>query len=577
MKTLCRRRSVGLLALMVGGLAGTAVAGVASASHRDDNERIVRAEQVVARFARPDEPGCVVGAYRSGQPLLRTAFGVADLESGRKLTPRSVLGAASISKQFTAATVALAAERQYLDLDDDIRQFLPELPDYGAQISVRDLIHHVSGLRDFNHLIKLSFKPELYRDKNGILALVARQQGLNFPPRSEFSYSNSGYLLLAEIVQRATGRSLQAFAEEHLFRPLGMANTGFSQPARQEEFRTRPYSKTSEGWQLTPLENALTPGPGGLLTTVDDYQRWGAQWIGSTTPLAGGAALLKTLLEPAVLNDGTRTSYAFGLEIAPYKGFEAISHGGSGFGYKTYAMIFPRQSLVVVSLCNNGSYADALTQEVSDALLGVVPSDAVASSSGAFVPTAEQLRGFTGFYRDPKILFPRVITLRGSELRMVGDVIERSLLPVAANRFQASGVKGEFEFAAPTRAGGASLRLRQLESSLSSGSSVFDRIEPATPSLAQLQEYAGRYCSSELDTEYLVSVQGARLTVRGASDRAGPPPPTMVLQPMLTDEYWSPESRFIAQFTRDSQRKVRGFLVSAQFGWIRRLEFQRRD
>lgn len=519
----------------------------------------------------------MVGAYRAGRALVRTAFGIADLESGRKLTPLSVLGAASISKQFTAATVALAAERGYLDLDADIRRFLPELPNYGVKISVRDLIHHVSGLRDFNHLIKLSFKPELYRDKNSILALVARQRGLNFPPRSEFSYSNSGYLLLAEIVQRATGRSLQAFAEEHLFRPLGMADTGFSRPARREELLTRPYSKTSEGWRLTPLENAITPGPGGLMTTVDDYQRWGAQLIGSTTPLAGGAALLKTLLEPAVLSDGTRTSYAFGLEIAPYKGFEAISHGGSGFGYKTYGMIFPRQSLVVVSLCNNGSYADALTQEVSDALLGVAPSDAVASSSGAFVPTPGQLQPFAGFYRDPKILFPRVVTLRGSELRMAGDVIERILLPVAANRFQASGVKGEFEFATPTHVNGVSLQLRQLESSLSSGSGVFDRIEPATPSVAQLQEYVGRYFSSELDTEYLVSVEGKQLTVRGASDRAGSPAPAIVLQPMLKDEYWSPENRFIAQFTRDGQRKIRGFLASAQFGWIRRLEFQRRD
>ncbi|WP_293848854.1 serine hydrolase domain-containing protein [Steroidobacter sp.] len=557
---LSRCRFVGLPLLICGSLVGSAAASDTPSA------RIVQAEQVVARFARPGEPGCVVGAYQSGRALVRTAFGLADMDSGRKLTPESVLGAASISKQFTAATVALAAELKYLSLDDDIRKFLPELPDYGSKISVRDLIHHVSGLRDFNHLIKLSFKPELYRDKGSIVALVARQKGLNFSPRAEFSYNNSGYLLLAEIVQRATGRSLQTFAQEHLFGPLGMAHTGFSRAAAEEALRTRPYSRVGDTWQLTPLENAITPGPGGLMTTVDDYQRWGSQLMSSATPLAGGSALLKTLLRPATLLDGTTTSYAFGLEIAPYKGFEAISHGGSGFGYKTYGMIFPQQSLVVVSLCNNGSYADALTQEVADALLGVA-SSTTATPSASFVATAEQLRDFVGFYRDPKVFFPRVVTLRDGQLQMKGDVIERVLEPVAPARFRASGVKGEFAF------DGA--RLRQLESSLSSGSSVFERIEPATPNAAALQGYAGRYFSPELNTEYLVAVEAGRLTVRGASDRKGSPGPLVVLQPMLKDEFWSPENRLIAQFVRDPGNRVQSLQVSAQFGWIRRLEFVR--
>lgn len=560
MRALYRCRAVWLPLLICGSLVGAAAA--------KDVDRVAQAEQVVARFARSGEPGCVVGAYQSGRTLVHTAFGLADMDSGRKLTPDSVLGAASISKQFTAATVALAAELKYLSLDDDIRKFVPELPDYGTKISVRDLIHHVSGLRDFNHLIKLSFKPELYRDKNGIVALVARQKGLNFAPRAEFSYNNSGYLLLAEIVQRATGRSLQAFAEEHLFKPLGMAHTGFSRPAAEAALRTKPYSRSSDGWQLTPMENAITPGPGGLMTTVDDYQRWGSQLIGLTTPLDGGPSLLKTLLQPATLLDGTKTSYAFGLEIAPYKGFEAISHGGSGFGYKTYAMIFPRQSLTVVSLCNNGSYADALTQEVADVLLGVA-SPAATTTAASFVATADKLRGFAGFYRDPKILFPRVVTLREGQLHMTGDVIERVLVPVGPARFQASGVKGEFAFEAG--------RLRQLESSLSSGSSVFERIEPATPAIATLRAYTGRYVSSELETEYLVAVEAGRLTVRGASDRKDSPGPLIVLQPMLKDEFWSPENRLIAQFVRDANNEVQGLQVSAQFGWIRQLLFVRSD
>jgi CubicO group peptidase (beta-lactamase class C family) len=547
----------------------------AGAADVDDPARVARAGQIVAQALRPDEPGCAIGAYRSGRTLLRTAYGLADLGERKVLTPQSVFGAASISKQFTAAAAAIAAEQGYLSLDDDIRKYLTELPDYGRKVVVRDLVHHVSGLRDFNHLIKLSFKPDLYRDKNSILALIARQRGLNFAPRAEFSYNNSGYLLLAEIVERATKRSLQAFAAENIFKPLGMSHTYFAQGAPPDALRAQPYSKTSTGWQPTAQENLITPGPGGLMTTIDDYQRWGANLIAGKSLLPGGKALQRTLRETAVLSDGSRTEYAFGLETAPYKGHETLSHGGSGFGYKTYAMIFPKDALVVVGLCNNGAYADSLVMDVSDALLGIPLSQASSTVPEAPASSASRLSPFVGFYRDPKLALPRVVTLHDGALHMVGDVVEHVLRPVAANRFQASGVKGEFEFAAPLGESGVSPRFRQLHPSLSSGTSRFERIVVAQPSAERLRDFEGRYYSAELDTLYVAAIVDGQLTMSGGRDRPATQTPAIALAPMLDDEFVSIESRFIAKFVRDERQAVRGFKASAQFGWVREIEFVR--
>ena len=542
----------------------------------DDPARVARAEQIVAQASRPDEPGCAIGAYRSGRTLLRTAYGLADLGARKALTPQSVFGAASISKQFTAAAAAIAAEQGYLSLDDDIRKYLTELPDYGHEVVVRDLVHHVSGLRDFNHLIKLTFKPDLYQDRSSILALVARQRGLNFAPRAEFSYNNSGYLLLAEIVERATGRSLQAFAAENIFKPLGMSHTYFAQGAPPDAMRAQPYSKTSTGWQPTAQENLITPGPGGLMTTIDDYRRWGANLIADKSLLPGGKTLQKTLRKTAILSDGSHTEYAFGLETAPYQGHETLSHGGSGFGYKTYAMIFPKHALVVVGLCNNGAYADSLVMNVADALLGI-PALAPSPVSAAPASSASILSPFVGFYRDPTLALPRVVTLRDGALHMVGDVVEHVLRPVAANRFQASGVKGEFQFDAPSIGSEVSPRFRQLHPSLSSGTSRFERIVVAQPTAERLRDLEGRYYSAELDTLYVVSIVNGRLTMSGGRDRPATRMPAITLEPMLDDEFVAIESRFIATFVRDRQRTVRGFKASAQFGWVREIEFVRAE
>ncbi|WP_157995050.1 serine hydrolase domain-containing protein [Peristeroidobacter soli] len=566
-----RSRAVGWVAMLCAGL----LPGLVDAAAVDDPARVARAAQIVAQASRPDEPGCAIGAYRSGRALLHTAFGLADLTDRKALTPQSVFGAASISKQFTAAAAAIAAEQGYFSLDDDIRKILTELPDYGHKVAVRDLIHHVSGLRDFNHLVKLTFKPDLYRDKPAILKLIARQQRLNFVPRTEFSYNNSGYLLLAEIVERATGRSLQAFAADNIFKPLGMTHTYFAHGAPPDVLRAQPYSKTAAGWQPTAQENLITPGPGGLMTTVDDYQRWAANLIAAQSLLPGGKALQSRLRETALLADGSRTDYAFGLETAPYKGNETLSHGGSGLGYKTYAMIFPKRALVVVGLCNNGAYADSLVMAVADALLGIPATVDSSNSVTTQRSSMSDLARFVGFYRDPQLALPRIVSVRDGALHMVGDVIEHTLRRVAANRFEASGVKGEFEFAAPPDGSAVSPGFRQLHPSLSSGTSRFERIEVAQPSAARLQGYVGRYYSAELDTLYEVSVAEGRLTMRGGRDRPSIQTPAISLEPMLEDEFVSLEHRFIARFVRDRQQGIRGFKASAQFGWVRDIEFTR--
>lgn len=329
---------------------GLAVAAAAPLSAQADLG--TRVDAVFAEFDRPDSPGCAVGVVRDGELVYARGYGMANLARREPITPGTVFYLASVSKQFTAASAALLALEGQLALDNDVRRHVPELPDYGRAITVRHLIHHTSGLRDYLELMGMAVMSlDEPRAPADILALVARQEDLNFPPGERYLYSNTGYFLIPRIVARVTGRGFRAWTDTHLFGPLGMARSHFHDDWRHDvPQRALAYAGADTGgFRLDYLPHFDQVGSGGVLSTVEDLARWVANY---ERPRLGGTRFIELMHTRGVLADGDTLDYAFGLRLGDYKGLRIVEHGGSMMGFRTHLLRFPDERLAVICLCN---------------------------------------------------------------------------------------------------------------------------------------------------------------------------------------------------------------------------------
>ncbi len=312
-------------------------------------------DAVFADLDSTASPGCALGVIRDGDFLYRRGYGMASLEHAMPIDSDTVFYVGSISKQFVAASILLASEEGFLSLDDDVRKHVPELPDYGAEITVRNLIHHTSGLRDYLSLLRLAGRPaeDIVSDQD-VLDLIVRQQALNFAPGSQYLYSNSGYFLLAEIVKRTTGETLREFADSRIFGPLEMRDSRFHDDRREiVARRALAYAEASAGgFELNWSSNFDKVGSGGLLSTIDDFLAWDRNF---DKPRIGSPRFLSSLLTPGVLADGTKQDYAFGLRVAKRRGLATVAHAGAMFGFRAAYLRFPEKRFSVVALCNLAS------------------------------------------------------------------------------------------------------------------------------------------------------------------------------------------------------------------------------
>src|SRR5579863_326831 len=369
----------------------------ASFAQQDASDLQRKVDQVFAAFDKPDSPGCALGVVRDGEFIYKKGYGTASLELGVPITPQSVFYMGSVSKQFTAASVVLAAEQGYLSLDDDVRKYVPELPSYGKTITLREMLHHTSGFRDILGLLLLAGRnfedihltPEL-------LDLLSRQKALNYMPGDEYLYSNTNFFLMSVIIHRATGKTLTQFADENIFKPLGMTHTRFYEdhsvvvPGRIPAYEPRPGG----GFRIDWSTNFDKVGDGGLLSSVDDLLLWDRNFYDNKL---GKGTLLKEIQTQGMLNNGKQIEYALGLFISKYRGLPIVEHGGALFGYRTELLRFPQQKFSVVCLCNLAtSNPDGLAHQVADIYLEGQLSPVQASSAGAKVDP----HPFAGSYRD---------------------------------------------------------------------------------------------------------------------------------------------------------------------------------
>jgi CubicO group peptidase (beta-lactamase class C family) len=384
-------------------IAAAAAAGNLAAQPLPDSTA-KRVDAVFARFDRPDSPGCALGIFHNGAIAYSRGYGSANLEYGVPITPTTPFISGSVAKQFTAAAIALLVEQGRISLDDDVRKYIPELPDYGAKITIDHLVHHTSGLRDFWALVQVAgMRFDDGYSVGDVIRLAARQKHLNFPPGSEYDYSNTGYIALGLIVQRVTGKSLRDFTAEQIFRPLGMTSTHFHDDHTMlVPGRASAYSPLPEGGYRINVWNNDIVGQGGLIVTVNDLLEWDENFY---TGKVGGPGFLKRQLQQGKLTNGTVLSYAFGLTVGQYRGLSLVEHSGSSGGYRTIISRFPTEHASVVALCNTTeANTTTLSHQVADIVLG---SKLSAPVQRAARPDSVAIRGTTPAARDLSALAGR--------------------------------------------------------------------------------------------------------------------------------------------------------------------------
>jgi len=392
-----------------------------------DPEREREITEIFSDYDRADGPGCAVGVVQEGHVLFSKGFGVGTLDHGIPLSDSSVFYLASVSKQFTAAAVLIAAHEGFLGLDDPVRAHIPEFRDYGRVVSIRHLLHHTSGVRDYLTLMALAGRPlENIISDQEMLDLITRQKALNFDPGAEFLYSNSGYVLLAEIVKRATGRTLREYAQEKIFRPLGMSDTHFHDD-RTEVVRGRVYSYdpgVGGSWRTNYLMNFDKVGDGGLYSSVRDLARWDKAFY---EDLLGVPGFQDRMYTRGILNTGDTISYARGLVVSARGGLTRVAHGGALMGFRTMIVRYPNQRVSVITLCNDGTAkSDQLSAEVEEVVLrgefteplesSDRPSMPASSDSGEVTVPESVVRELAGAYRSEELSSIWVLRAQDNDL-----------------------------------------------------------------------------------------------------------------------------------------------------------------
>jgi CubicO group peptidase (beta-lactamase class C family) len=511
-------------------------------------------DRIFEAWNRSDTPGAVIGVAVNGKPALVRCYGMANLEYGVSIRPETIFESGSVAKQFTAACVALLALDGKLSLDDRVRKYLPEVPDFGAPILIRHLLNHTSGLRSQWPLLSLSGREPgmAVHTVDEILELVGRMKELNFKPGDEYLYCNTGYTLLGVIVRRVSGKSLSEFSRERLFEPLGMAHTrwrdDFTAIVRD---RAVAYSQAADGSFRTSMPFTNVVGNGGLLTTVGDLLIWNENL---DTPRIGGRAMVETLQTRGRLNDGFEIEYGAGLGISTYKGVREISHSGSTAGYRTFLARYPDERVSIAVLSNAGSSNPArLARQVADIYLAGKTKEPPKTAS-AVVP-AEMLKKLAGVYREP---------LTDAALRVELDKDGKTLkiggqpaVPVSQNAFVFADGDRRMEFGMKGIVDSDGGRSKPR---------FWEAMRPFAPKPEEIAAFRGTYYCDEIDTAYTVSAADGKLKIGFR------PAIHIELAPVYEDAFEAEGD--VVRFTRGPSGAVDGFLVYA--GRVRHLRFVKR-
>ncbi len=523
-------------------------------------------DEVFAAWSNNDGPGAAVSVVRDGVIIYKKGYGSANLEYDIPVTPSTVFHIASVSKQFTVFSILLLEKEGKLSLDDDIRKYIPEVPDFGKTITLRHLASHTSGLRDqWDLLVMAGWRMDDVITKEHILKLVSKQKELNFNPGEEFSYCNTGFTLLAEVVSRVSAKTFAEFTEANIFKPLKMSHTLFYDD-HEKIVKNRAYSYYSDstGYKKSVL-NYANVGATSLFTTVEDLSLWAINFskmeIGDTT-------IFNKMKTPAVLNNGKTFGGALGQFVGKYKGLNEIQHGGGDAGYRTYLTRFPDNNFSVVVFSNAAEFNSAkmahrivdiyLNEEIKLATQKKVDTTTTVNVKIAISP--EVLNSYVGDYELQPGFIVSITNENGNLFTKATGQSILSLNPVTTTNFKVEGVDATITFP-PSDAGKVnSITLNQGGQEMNAV-----RVKPFDLTAVVLSDFTGRFSSEELSTEYNLVVVGGKLIAKHSrvSD--------IELLPEKKDVFSSGLGQI--EFTRNADNVLLGFKVNS--GRVRNLWFRK--
>jgi CubicO group peptidase (beta-lactamase class C family) len=526
-----------------------------------------RIDAVFSRWNTATTPGCALGVVRNGSAMYARGYGSANLELGVPITARTVFDIGSVSKQFTAMSIVLLAGDGRLSLDDEIHKFLPELPPYGEPVTLRLMLHHLSGLPSYTDLFDLAGVPEIDRTTDeDALALIARQKKLNFAPGRQYLYSDTNYFLLALVVRRVSGEPLSAFARRRIFQPLGMTSTHFHDDHRMiVPRRATGYAPRPGGGFEIDMSSFEELGDGSVMTTVEDMIRWDRNF---DTPVVGGERAIRLLQELGRRSDGSLSRYAMGLILDRYRDIPRVQHTGEWVGYRSSFLRFPTKKLSVIVLCNMVGELDplVLSERVADVVLPGAPAQAQAPAHApaatSMTPTAAQLDAYAGAYWNATTYTYLRFVASALTLSLDDGDMPRPLHYTGHGEFIAQSATTRFVFHADREP--TTVELIDDDSD----PTVLERSAAPWRS-TDLTQYEGTYYSRDLGVSWTIKLRDNRL-MRSQWMFAA-----QALEPVLPDIFIGDlsEGSYSLKFSRDHAGEIEGFEVGTVM--VRPIRFSR--
>ncbi|MEI6088448.1 MAG: serine hydrolase domain-containing protein [Bacteroidota bacterium] len=506
-----------------------------------------KVDSIFAEYDKTNSPGCALAILKDGKIIYERAYGMSNLEYNIAINPNSIFHIASISKQFTAAAIIRLSLEGKLSLNDDIRKYIPEVPDFGHPITFNNLIHHTSGIRDQWDLQGLAGwrEGDLITEKD-ILEMLARQKALNFLPGDEYLYCNSGFTLAGIAVKKITGVSLRDYADSVFFKPLGMMSTHFhSDHSEITPNRTSAYYKDENGkWKISiPVFDNY--GATSLFTTVEDLAKWDENFY---TKKIGGDEFIKAMLLTGELNDKTPQNYASGLVIGSYKGYKTEGHGGADAGYRSNLIRFPDEHFSVIVFANLANInTSLLSNKVADVFLKdkSIPNPVIKIDSNI-------LKGWAGDYFDMNTQSTMKFEFKNEKL-LNGSA---ELVPLNNSMFNIRSTT--YSFSADASATKLELKSKGLKNQ------TYNKVNIIKLSTFELQEYQGEFYSTELDVKYNISVKDSILKIKI------PRQEDIEVSPFTKDIF---ADGFVVRFIRNKKNIVEGFYLTT--GRVRNLYFSK--
>ena len=508
-----------------------------------------KVDAIFAEYDKTNSPGCALAILKNGKIIYKRGYGMSNMEYNIAIAPTSIFHIASISKQFTAAAIVRLSLEGKLSLDDDIRKYIPEVPDFGHTITFNNLIHHTSGIRDQWSLQGLAGwrNSDLITEKD-ILEMLARQKALNFIPGEEYLYCNTGFTLAAIAVKKITGVSLRDYADSVFFKPLGMMNTHFhSDHAEITPNRTSAYNKDNKGILKISIPVFDNYGATSLFTTVEDLAKWDENFY---TKKVGGDAFIKLMQATGELNDKTLQNYAAGLFISNYKGYKTVGHGGADAGYRSNIIRFPDEHFSVVILANLASINPSLlSYKVADLFL-----KDKSNQQPVFKTNNNIVKGWAGDYFEMST--QSLLKLNYKNEKLSSGVTE--FIATSNATFNVPNSSSTLTFT------GDSSNAQLEFFTEGARSSNYKKVNKIVLPSAKLEEYQGNFYSSELDTKYNLLIKDSSLLVKIPRNQ------DVKFEPLLNDIFIG---NAIIRFKRNNKDKIEGFFLSA--GRVRNLYFEK--